>query len=237
MEPVIVIRTARSEGPAYFASYLERRSIEWDLLAIDEGASVPRDPRHFSGIAIMGGAMSVNDDLPWIPQVLELIRDAVRKDVPVLGHCLGGQLMSKAFGGSVRANPYKEIGWGEVRVCDNGVARAWLCELQAFETYQWHGETFSIPPGATRVLENAHCDNQAFAIGRHFGMQCHVEMTAELIRTWARGGAEEIAAAAASPAVQKPAEMERDMEARLQRLHQVADRIYDRWSEGLSRGN
>jgi len=185
----------------------------------------------------MGGAMSVNDDLPWIPQVLELIRDAVRKDVPVLGHCLGGQLMSKALGGSVRANPYKEIGWGEVRVCDNGVARAWLGELQAFETYQWHGETFSIPPGATRVLENAHCDNQAFAIGRHFGMQCHVEMTAELIRTWARGGAEEIAAAAASPAVQKPAEMERDMEARLQRLHEVADRIYDRWSEGLSRGN
>src|SRR5580765_2801529 len=196
MEPVVVIRTARSEGPAYFASYLERRSIAWDLLAIDDGAAVPRDPRHFSGIAVMGGAMSVNDDLPWIPQVLELIREAVRKDVPVLGHCLGGQLMSKAFGGSVRANPYKEIGWGEVRVCDNGVARAWLGELQSFESYQWHGETFSIPPGATRVLENAHCANQAFAIGKHFGMQCHVEMTAELIRAWARGGAEEIAAAA-----------------------------------------
>jgi GMP synthase-like glutamine amidotransferase len=237
MQPVVVIRTARSEGPAYFASYLERRSIACDLLAIDEGASVPRDPRHFSGIAIMGGAMSVNDDLPWIPQLLELIREAVRKDVPVLGHCLGGQLMSKAFGGSVRVNPYKEIGWGEVRVCDNGVARAWLGELQSFETFQWHGETFSIPPGATRVLENSHCANQAFAIGKHFGMQCHVEMTGELIRVWARGGAEEIAAAAASPAVQKPEEMERDMQARLQRLHEVADRIYDKWTENLSRGN
>jgi GMP synthase-like glutamine amidotransferase len=237
MEPVVVIRTARSEGPAYFASFLEQRSIAWDLLAIDEGAAVPRDPRHFSGIAIMGGAMSVNDDLPWIPQVLELIREAVRKDVPVLGHCLGGQLMSRALGGSVRANPCKEIGWGEVRVCDNGVARAWLGGLQSFETFHWHGETFSIPPGATRVLENAHCANQAFAIGRHFAMQCHVEMTAELIRAWARGGADEIKAAAASPAVQTPEAMERDMEARLQRLHEVADRIYDRWSEGLSRGS
>jgi GMP synthase-like glutamine amidotransferase len=237
MEPVVVIRTARSEGPAYFASYLERRSIAWDLLAIDEGAQVPRDPRLFSGIAIMGGAMSVNDDLPWIPQVLELIREAVRKDVPVLGHCLGGQLMSRAFGGAVHSNPYKEIGWGEVRVCDNGVARAWLGELQSFETFQWHGETFSIPPGATRVLENSHCANQAFAIGKHFGMQCHVEMTEELIRTWVRGGADEIKAAAASPAVQKPEEMERDMEARLGRLHEVADRIYDRWSENLSRGS
>ncbi|HEY7241129.1 MAG TPA: type 1 glutamine amidotransferase [Burkholderiales bacterium] len=237
MKPVVVVRTARSEGPAYFASYLERRSIAWDLLAIDEGAPVPGDPRHFSGIAIMGGAMSVNDDLPWIAQLLELIREAVRKDVPVLGHCLGGQLMSKAFGGAVRVNRYKEIGWGEVRVCDNGVAREWLGELQSFEAYQWHGETFSIPPGATRVLENAHCANQAFAIGKHFGMQCHVEMTEDLVRAWTRGGADEIAAAAASPAVQKPEEMELDLEARLARLHEVADRIYDKWTENLSRGS
>ena len=110
-------------------------------------------------------------------------------------------------------------------------------ELQSFETFQWHGETFSIPPGATRVLENAHCANQGFAIGKHFGMQCHVEMTEELIRVWARGGADEIRAAAASPAVQKAEEMERDLEPRLLRLHEVADRIYDRWSENLSRGN
>jgi len=236
MKPVVVLRAARSEGPAYFASYLERRSMTWQLVAIDEGAPVPRDPRNFSGLAIMGGAMSVNDDLPWIAQVLELIREAVRKDVPVLGHCLGGQLVSKALGGTVRASPYKEIGWGEVRVCDNGVAREWLGELQAFDTFQWHGETFSIPPGATRVLENAHCANQAFAIGRHFGMQCHVEMTEELIRAWVRGGADEIKASAASPAVQQPEEMERDMQARLERLHEVADRIYDKWSEGLTRG-
>jgi GMP synthase-like glutamine amidotransferase len=237
MKPVVVVRAARGEGPAYFASYMEQRSIAYQLVALDEGAPVPRDPRLFSGVAIMGGAMSVNDDLPWIAPVLELIRDAVRKDVPVLGHCLGGQLMSKAFGGTVRTNRCKEIGWGEVRVCDNGVAREWLGELQAFETFQWHGETFSIPPGATRVLENAHCANQAFAIGKHFGMQCHVEMTEELIELWVRGGADEIKASAASPAVQKPDAIARDMQARLQRLHEVADRIYDKWSERLSRGS
>ena len=75
----------------------------------------------------------------------------------MIGHCLGGQLMSKALGGTVRANPVSEIGWGEVRVADNGVAREWFGELQAFETFHWHGETFSIPPGATRVLGSAHC--------------------------------------------------------------------------------
>jgi GMP synthase-like glutamine amidotransferase len=235
MKPVVVVRAARSEGPAYFATYLERRSIPWQLLALDEGAPVPRDPRRFSGLVIMGGAMSVNDALAWTAPLLELIREAVRKDVPVLGHCLGGQLMSKAFGGTVRANPYKEIGWGEVRVADNGVAREWLGELQGFETFQWHGETFSIPPGATRVLENAHCPNQAFALGKHFGMQCHVEMTEELVRTWVDSGSEEMRAAAGSPAVQPREEIERDLQARLDRLHQVADRIYDRWSAGLSR--
>jgi GMP synthase-like glutamine amidotransferase len=237
MKPVGIFRTARSEGPAYFATYLERRSIPWQLVPLDEGAAVPVDPRLFSGLVFMGGAMSVNDDLPWIAPVLELVREAVRKDLPVLGHCLGGQLMSKAFGGAVRGNPCKEIGWGEVRVADNGVAREWLGELQSFETFQWHGETFSIPPGATRVLENAHCENQAFAIGKHFGMQCHVEMTEELIRLWVHGGADEMRAASASPAVQTADEIERDLERRLQALHEVADRIYDRWTQGLSRGS
>jgi GMP synthase-like glutamine amidotransferase len=237
MNPVAIFRASQTEGPGYFASYLERRSIPWQLVALDEGAAVPRDPRAFSGLCFMGGPMSANDPLPWIAPALELIREAVRKDVPVLGHCLGGQLMARAFGGTVRANPCKEIGWGEVRVADNGVAREWLGELQAFEVFQWHGETFSIPPGATRVLENAHCANQAFALGKHFGMQCHVEMTPELVELWVRTGADEMRAASDSPAVQTREQIAADLEARLERMHQVADRIYDRWSERLSRGS
>ena len=101
MKPVAIFRSARTEGPGYFATVLERRSIEWKLIALDEGQPVPRDARAFSGMAFMGGPMSVNDDLPWIAPLLELMRDGVRKDVPALGHCLGGQLMSKAFGGVV----------------------------------------------------------------------------------------------------------------------------------------
>jgi GMP synthase-like glutamine amidotransferase len=142
--------------------------------------------------------------------------------------------MAKAFGGTVRASPVKEIGWGEVRVADNAVAREWLGELQAFESFHWHGETFSIPPGATRVLENPHCANQAFALGKHLGMQCHVEMTEELVRLWLKTGNEEIAGSS-SPAVQKLAEIERDLGPRIDRLHQIANRLYDRWIAGLSR--
>ena len=198
---------------------------------------MPRDPRRFSGLVFMGGPMSVNDALPWMVPVLELIREAVRKDRPVLGHCLGGQLMSRAFGGAVRANPVKEIGWGEVRVADNSLAREWLGDLQSFESFHWHGETFSIPPGATRLLENAHCANQGFALGRHLGLQCHVEMTDELVRGWVRGGADEIRESSASPGVQQPGEIERDLKSRLDALHAVANRLYDRWTKSLNPGN
>src|SRR5437762_2506545 len=179
--------------------------------------------------------MSVTDDLPWIAPAVEIIRDAVRKDVPLLGHCLGGQLVSKALGGRVRANPVKEIGWGEVRVADNEVAREWLGDLQSFLSFHWHGETFSIPPGATRVMENTHCANQAFALGKHFGMQCHVEMSDELVKSWLATGNEEIQAARTSTAVHDPAEITRELGPRLAALNEVANRIYDRWVEGLSK--
>jgi len=237
MKPVAIFRHVRSEGPAYFATCLERLSVPWTLIALDEGAVLPRDVADFSGLAFMGGPMSVNDDLPWIAPVLELIRDGVRRDVPVIGHCLGAQLMARAFGGEVTRAPVPEIGWGEVRVAENAVAGEWFGALASFEAFHWHGETFSIPPGATRVLGNAHCENQAFALGRHIGLQCHVEMTGELVRAWCRGGREEIARRAASPGVQRPEEILRELEPRLERLHVVADRIYERWTAKLSRGS
>jgi GMP synthase-like glutamine amidotransferase len=233
MKPVAVFRTSPTEGPGYFATYLERRSIPWKTIALDEGAPVPRDPRRFAGLVFMGGPMSVNDSLPWIAPALELIRESVRKDVPVLGHCLGGQLMSKAFGGAVTRNAVKEIGWGEVRVADNAVARGWLGDLPSFMSFHWHGETFSIPPGATRVLENEHCANQAFALGVHLGMQCHVEMTEELIKAWLLGGEQEMRESEKSPGVQKPQQIERDLERRVEALHEVANRLYERWTANL----
>ena len=204
-------------------------------MPVDEGAPVPRDARRFAGLAFMGGPMSVNDPLQWLPPLFELIRDSVAKDVPVIGHCLGGQLISKAFGGEVGAAALKEIGWGEVEVCDNAVASDWFGELPRFEGFHWHGEAFSIPAGATRVLTGVHCKNQAFALGKHFGMQCHVEMTGDLIRAWCRGGAAEIEASSASPAVQTPQQMNVDLARRVAALHAVADRIYDRWCEGLAK--
>jgi GMP synthase-like glutamine amidotransferase len=235
MKPVGIVTTTLTEGPGYFASFLERKAVPATPFAMDQGDAVPKDPRQFSGLVFMGGPMSVNDELRWIAPVLDLIRRAARDDVPTLGHCLGGQLISKALGGVVTRNRVPEIGWGAVRVEDNGVARQWFGDAAAFESFHWHGETFTIPPGATRVLSNEHCANQGFALGKHLGLQCHVEMTEEMVQAWCRDGAGEIEQGCASPGVQQVDEIKRDLASRIDQLHLVAGRVYDRWLEGLSR--
>jgi GMP synthase-like glutamine amidotransferase len=234
MKPVAIFRHSPTEGPGYFATYLDARGIPWALIKVDEGERVPADPRAFAGLTFMGGPMSVNDDLPWIPPVLQLIRDAVAAEVPVLGHCLGGQLMSKALGGVVTRNPVKEIGWGPVQVAAGEEARRWFGDLREFLSFHWHGETFSLPPGAARIAGNAHCANQAFALGPHLGMQCHVEMTPELIRSWAESWADEVRGIA-SASVQTPEQMEERIDERVRDLNAIAARLYDRWTERLAR--
>jgi GMP synthase-like glutamine amidotransferase len=235
MKPVAIFRHAPTEGPGYFATYLDRHNVPWQVIGLDVGEPVPPDPHTFSGFVCMGGPMSVNDDIPWIAPVLKLIRDSVTADVPVLGHCLGGQLISKALGGVVSRNPVKEIGWGEVQVVDTPDARGWFGHAApSFTSFHWHGEAFTLPPGAARVLTNAYCENQAFALGPHLAMQCHIEMTPEMIASWCESGAGEISRSR-SPAVQSVAAIKDASEQRLAKLHAVADGVYDRWTAGLKR--
>ena len=236
MKPVAIFRHTPTEGPAYFATYLERRNIPYQVIGIDIGDPVPAGVSTYSGLCFMGGPMSVNDNLPWIAPVLALIRNAVARDVPVSGHCLGGQLMAKALGAPVTRNPVKEIGWGAVDALDHPEVQRWLgVDLRSFLSFHWHGETFAIPDGAVRIMSSPWCANQAFALSRHFGMQCHVEMTEDMIRTWCRDWAKEVEALAGRLAsVQTPAEMETDITEKVRLLHAVADRIYDQWTAGLA---
>ena len=233
MKPIAIFRHTPTEGPGYLAEFLDEQKILWRLIAIDTGETVPHSAEAYSGLVFMGGPMSVNDDLPWIAPVLALIREAVARDIPLLGHCLGGQLISKALGGTVSRNPVKEIGWGEVTVANNGTARNWFGGVQNFNAFHWHGETFSLPQGAVHLLSSAYCANQAYAIGKHLALQCHVEMTAAMIASWCEVGAGEIVAASASPAVQSASEMRQQTTDNLPKLQEVARRLYARWIMGL----
>jgi GMP synthase-like glutamine amidotransferase len=233
VKPVAIFRHSPTEGPGYFATFLDAHRVPWRLVKVDAGEPVPADPGEFSGLVFMGGPMSVNDDLPWIRDVLGLINSAADADIPVLGHCLGGQLMSRALGGQVTRNGVKEIGWGRVAVADSAVAREWFGAVREFSAFHWHGETFTIPPKAAHVARSPYCANQAFVLGKHLGMQCHVEMTPELIRSWCDDWEKELVKKA-GPSVQTPAQMFVDLDDRVRSLNRIADRLYERWIDGLA---
>lgn len=228
MKPITIFRHAPHEGPGYFAEFLEQRRIPYKIIRIDQGDPVPERLDATSALVFMGGPMSVNDTLPWIEKELALIRLAVANAMPVLGHCLGGQLISKALGARVTKNPVKEIGWGPVRRIENAAARDWLGDLPAeIEVFHWHGETFSLPSGATLILSSAYCPNQAFVLGNILALQCHVEMTAAMVQTWCEEEPETVRHPA--PSVQSASEMLRNLRARADALQGVARVLYSRW--------
>ena len=239
MKPIAIFRYTKTEGPGYFATFLDSRSIPWQLIAIDQGEAVPGDVEVFSGLCLMGGPMSVNDPLPWIAPLCALIRNADAKGLPVIGHCLGGQLMSKALGGEITRNPVKEIGWGKARVENSDNARhwfgSWLNESGGeADVFHWHGETFSLPSGAQRLLGSAFCTNQMFSRGLHLAMQCHVEMTPEMIAEWCASWSDEVVGLNPLPtSVQTPEQMRAEIPLRLRAMRRLADQLYSVWIKGL----
>lgn len=247
MKPVVIFRHLATEGPGYFATFLEAHRIPWTLIAIDREEPIPASAADFAGLVFMGGPMSVNDPLPWIEAECALIRDAVARGVPVLGHCLGGQLISRALGGQVTRNPVKEIGWSTVQAEASETATRWLgastgdaAVIDGDGTaivFQWHGETFSLPPGSERLFSNAACANQMFALGPHLGMQCHVEMTEAMIASWCESWHDEVAGLGDTlPAsVQTPATMLAEVPTGLAAMRRLADRLYGEWLKGLVR--
>jgi GMP synthase-like glutamine amidotransferase len=234
MKPVLIFRHVAAEGAGYLVEFLDANHIPWQLVKIDAGDKVPESILSFSGMVLMGGPMSVNDDLPWIPPVLNLIRAAVAADIPVLGHCLGGQLISKALGAQVTQNPVKEIGWAEVVVSESMSANTWFGVMQSFNGFHWHGETFALPTGATHLLASQHCQNQAYAIGKHLAFQCHIEMTPDMVVSWCEIGQQEILDASTSPAVQSVQVITENLPLHCFFLNKVANRVYTQWIKGLA---
>ncbi len=167
---IIIFRFIAHEGAGYLGDFLNAKNIAWQLHEIDEGKPLPSSILAYSGMVLMGGPMSANDNLPWIAPILDLICEAKAADIPLLGHCLGGQLISKALGGAITKNGIKEIGWGEVSVSQHKIALNWFGNIEFFNSFHWHGETFSLPQGSTHLLASPYCQNQAWALGKHLAL-------------------------------------------------------------------
>ena len=233
MKPIVIFKNVAHEGPGYLGEFLTLKNIPWQIINTDQTDTLPSSIVGFSGVVLMGGPMSVNDDLPWIEPLLDLIVEARKANIPLLGHCLGGQLISKAFGAEVTSNPVKEIGWGEVSVSQNEVAKDWFGEIESFNSFHWHGETFSLPGGATHVLASGFCQNQAYAIGPHLALQTHIEVNVEMVQSWCAEGAAELAESVSSPAVQQADVMQENLPLHCFFLKKVADQVYGQWIKSL----
>lgn len=181
---VVIFQHVANEPAGIFEEVLARNRVPFTYVKLYKTNEVP-DTDSASHLIFMGGPMSVNDeqDLPWLRDEKALIRKSVAKSRPVLGICLGSQLIASAFGG--RVYPFvPENGWRIIRRTGDGL----LSGLpDSFRVFQLHGETFEIPPGGTMLCTGDAVRNQALSVGSATGLQFHLEPTRDLIADWSQG--------------------------------------------------
>jgi GMP synthase-like glutamine amidotransferase len=230
MKPIRFFRHVACESPGYLGTLLEQHGVPFHVVCLDEGVSVPLDTDDVAGLVVMGGPGNVNEPTDWMQQEMELIRRAADQRVPVLGICLGAQLISKALGGEVCRGERLEVGWHMVERIADASGQGWFNGLPSrFEVFQWHEHTFSPPPGAVALARSACAEQQAFAIGNMLAMQFHLEMTPESVSGLVKrypGDLEEV-----SDCVQSAETITADLLVRTRRLYRIADVVFGRWLE------
>jgi GMP synthase-like glutamine amidotransferase len=169
---------------------LARRGFASRTLRLHLGDPVPDDARRFKAIVSLGGTMSARDERhhPFLRDELPLLRSAVVAGVPVLGICLGAQQLARALGGAVRRAPVEERGWSDVRLTATGTRDALFAGVGSpLRVFQWHEDSFTLPPGAEALATGDACRNQAFRFAMAWGVQFHPEIDAAAIEDWTVG--------------------------------------------------
>jgi GMP synthase (glutamine-hydrolysing) len=184
----LVLQHISVEGPGRLAPFLEQRGWTLETVALYAGAPLPEQPGAYQAIIVMGGPMGVYDDAmyPFLRQEHDFLQRAIAQEVPLLGICLGSQLLAKALGARVYRNPQKEIGWYTVDLTAAGYTDPLFAGIDSpVRVFQWHGDAFELPSGATALASSPLCTHQAFRYGdRVYGLLFHLELTPEIIHSW-----------------------------------------------------
>lgn len=182
---VAVLVHAPYERLGNIQQWLDKQSAEVLEVNLYEESFVYPELSSLDLLIVLGGPMSVNeeDDYPWLIAEKQYIADAIAAKTPVLGICLGGQLIAAALGAKVTLNDETEIGWHKLqRVPSTAEVFQFPDEIEVFN---WHGETFELPRGAVRLLQSEVCANQAYQLGANvIGLQCHPEVTTKEVQEW-----------------------------------------------------
>jgi GMP synthase-like glutamine amidotransferase len=228
MKPIRLFRHINCSSPGYLGRFLESHDIPFEITCIGESTPVPDSLDDISGLVIMGGPGDVNSPVGWMRQEEALIRRAAALGLPVMGICLGGQMMARALGGQVSSDYRLEVGWHHVEPVAGVEQKLWLQGLPPrFEVFQWHAHEFQLPPGATPLLTSRCSPCQAFALGNLLAMQFHLEVTAETVVSLTREYTDDMQDP--SSCVQQAGELCHQLEERLDGLHRMADLIYANW--------
>lgn len=228
-----IFRHIACEGPGFLAELLDQSGMDFEIIAIDEGQAVPDSLENASGLVFLGGPMSVNDSDAWINQELNLIRQAHAATIPMLGFCLGSQLICKALGGEVfRGDAGQEIGWHKVSRVEGEAAQQWLGEqTRELELFHWHGETFRLPEAASLILSSQAYQNQAYVVGKTLALQCHVEVSAEMVKQWTELYTDDLAQGGQWN--QSADDICHDLESRIADLRAFAKPLLNVWIQGI----
>ena len=180
MSDVLLVQNTRIEGSGYLGELLEKDGFEVTSVNAKHEKFPDKD---FSLVVILGAPESANDDLPYLQAEQELIKKSVEKNVPVLGICLGSQLIAKTFGAKVYSGPKKEIGfYNDLKISDDSPFFSGF--QNPFTVFHWHGDTFDLPEGAVRLASSEHYDNQAFRYKSAVGLQFHMEVNEDMVNLW-----------------------------------------------------
>ena len=193
---ILAIQNCAAEGFGSYAGLLVSEGAALEVVHPYRGDLLP-PPRGWDAVLVGGTPISVleAERHAFLREESRFLSEAVRRDVPCLGICAGGQLLAQILGARVSRNPTKEIGGYEVRLTQAGSADALFRGFPArFPVFHWHGDTFAVPVGGDRLVEGEACQNQAFRAGRVVGLQFHLETGRAEAEAWARLYADELAA-------------------------------------------
>lgn len=229
MTDILILTHSDHCSPGYLLEVLNARGLDYRVLRVDRGELAGVDLDRPKAVAIMGGAMSVNDPLPWLAAEISALQHFIRRDIALIGHCLGGQLLAKALGASVQTMAYQEVGWQRQQQTLQAQGSPWLAHLPAeFELFEWHGDSFELPEGAQHLWRNSWCHNQAFAWGdKVLAVQAHPEMTTQLVDLWLTEAGHLLDVQ--QPSQQSVALIREQLPARVAALNQVAAGFYRHW--------
>lgn len=227
MRKVMVIQHIGCEPLGLFAEEAAGLA-EFRYVRPFEGEPIPDSLAGWDGLIILGGPMAVYkpDENLYLSDELRLIAGAIKEDFPLLGICLGSQLIAAASGAAVYPGPQREAGWGEVVLTEAAGKDPLFAGLPSpLPVFQLHGDTFDLPAGAVRLATSDFYANQAFRLGNNiYGLQFHVEVTSGLVKEWAGFYEDYIAGAGISPN-----SLLEDLTPRSESLRQVASRIITRF--------